>query len=94
MVLTSRPIDAHEAVRIGLVQAVLPDAPFIDAVLEWVAALAAQPPQALRAAKKSLAGAEYLPLEQGLALEGELVGPLLADRKAVSLQEQELVRHR
>jgi enoyl-CoA hydratase len=94
MVLTSRPVDAEEAQRIGLVQTVLPDSPFIDAVLEWVAPLAANPPQALRAAKKALAGAEYLPLEQGLALEGELVGPLLADPEAVALQEQELARHR
>lgn len=94
MILTSRPIDADEALRIGLVQVVLPDAPFLAAVLEWVAPLAAKSPGALRAAKRAIAGAGVLPLDEGLALEGELVGPLLADPQAIALQEQELARHR
>lgn len=94
MILTSRPIDADEALRIGLVQVVLPDAPFASAVRDWVSTLAAKSPAALRAAKQAIAGAGTLALDEGLALEGALVGPLLSDPEAVALQEQELARHR
>jgi len=94
MILTARAIDADEAERIGLAQAVLPDTPFLDAVLDWVAPLAARPPAVLRAAKRALAGAATLPLSQGLALESELVGPLLATPESIMLQERELAKHR
>jgi len=93
MVLSTRAVDAEEALRIGLVQAVLPDAPLLDAVLDWVAPIAARPPDVLRAAKEALLGATRLPLDEGLALEASLVGPLLASEQAVALQEAAIARY-
>jgi enoyl-CoA hydratase/carnithine racemase len=93
MILTTRAVRAEEALHIGLVQAVLPDAPFLDAVLDWVAPIAARPPDALRAAKRALLGAAALPLAEGLALEGSLVGPLLANPDAIASQQAAITRY-
>jgi enoyl-CoA hydratase/carnithine racemase len=93
MILSTRAVRAEEALRIGLVQALLPDAPFLDAVLDWVAPIAARSPAALQAGKRALLGAASLPLAEGLALEGSLVGPLLADPDAIALQEDAIARY-
>lgn len=90
MILSTRSVLAEEALRIGLVQAVLPDEPdrpFIDAVLAWVGPISERSPAALRAAKKAVLAAAHIPLAEGLALEGELVGPLLSTSPALEMQQ-------
>ena len=72
LVLSARIIDAAEALRIGLVEAVLPAAGFVDAVLAWVQPMATKPRPALFAAKRALIDGLRLPLEEGLRLEGRL----------------------
>ena len=54
LVLSARIIDAAEALRIGLVEAVLPTDGFVDAVLEWVQPMATKPRPALFAAKRAV----------------------------------------
>ena len=61
------------------------DEPFLDGVLAWLAPIAARPPAALAAAKRAILDGLALPLEQGLAREAELVGPLLVGEQAQTL---------
>ncbi len=72
LVLSGRVIDAAEAERIGLVQAVLADENFLDHALEWAGRIAAQPRHALVAAKRALVDGIRLPLDEGLRLEAQL----------------------
>ena len=94
MILSGRSIDSDEALRIGLVQAVLPDAPFLTAVLDWLAPIAARPATSLRAAKRAIVGGLGMSLADGLELEGGLVAPLLAADEAVAIQNATIERYR
>jgi enoyl-CoA hydratase/carnithine racemase len=73
LVLTGEPIDAREALRIGLVHELAATA---DAARERALALArliaTRGPLAVRAAKRAVRAALDLPLAEGRALEGEL----------------------
>jgi enoyl-CoA hydratase/carnithine racemase len=72
LVLSARIIDAAEALRIGLVEAVLPVDGFVDAAVAWVQPMATKPRPALFAAKRAVIDGLRLPLEDGLRLEGRL----------------------
>ena len=72
LILSGRIIDADEALRIGLVEAVLPDEDFLAAVLAWVEPIATKARYAVLAAKRAILDGLQLPLHQGLALEGRL----------------------
>jgi enoyl-CoA hydratase len=72
LVLSGRIIEADEALRIGLVEAVLPHGRFLERVLEWVAPLANHDPKAVQSAKRALLDGVGLPLDEGLRLEGRL----------------------
>ena len=93
LILTTRAIDAGEALQIGLVQAIFDDTPFLGQVLAWCEPIANRLPAALRAAKQSLRNAVELPLAAGLAAEGSLVGPLLASEGAVAEMEAAIARY-
>lgn len=71
-------VTAHQALPLGLVDAVLPERGFLDAALEWAAPLAAQPRHSLFAAKRALVSGTQLPLDQGLALEQDIFRTVLA----------------
>ncbi len=70
LVLSGRVIQADEAERIGLVEAVLPDEGFVDAAVEWARRIADQPRHAVVAAKRALLDGMKVPLDEGLAIEG------------------------
>ena len=72
LVLSARIIDAQEALRIGLVETVLPTDGFVDRVVEWVQPMATKPRAALFAAKRAVLDGLRLPLDEGLRLEGRL----------------------
>jgi enoyl-CoA hydratase len=72
LILSARIIDAAEAHRIGLVEAVLPDADFVAHVRGWVEPIATKPRHAIVAAKRAILDGLKLPLDEGLALEGRL----------------------
>jgi enoyl-CoA hydratase len=72
LILRASIIDATEAERIGLVDAVLPDDGFVDAAVEWAQAIAAKPRPAIVAAKRAIIEGLRLPLDEGLRLEGRL----------------------
>jgi enoyl-CoA hydratase/carnithine racemase len=61
MILLGEVLDAAAAAAIGLADAVVPDAELRGAAAEWVARLVAQPPAAVRGARRALARGRLLP---------------------------------
>jgi enoyl-CoA hydratase/carnithine racemase len=94
LILSGRAVGPDEAFRLGLVEAVLTGASFMEAVLEWVRPMSLRPSGSLRAAKQAIVQGLGLPLEQGLALEGTLVGPLLTAPETMVREQQVIERYR
>lgn len=72
MVLTGDPIDAHEALRWGLVNKVVPDDELDKAVDEIVGKLLKKSATALRLSKEAVIAANNMGLYQGVAYELKL----------------------
>jgi enoyl-CoA hydratase/carnithine racemase len=72
MILTGARIPADEALRIGLVERVVPAGEALKAATEMAASMAAKAPVALRYAKEAVVKGLELPLADGLRLEGDL----------------------
>lgn len=78
MILTGRTIDAAEAKAAGLVSRVVPAADVVAEALAVADAIAAMPPLAVRAAKRSVLAASEQPLAAGLRAEREAFFDLFA----------------
>ena len=72
MILTGARIGGPEALRIGLVERVVPPGEVLPAAQELARALAARAPVALRYAKEAVVKGLELPLAEGLRLENDL----------------------
>ena len=72
MILTGTRIGAAEALRLGLVERVVPAADVMKTALELARELAGKAPVALRYAKEAVVKGLELPLEDGIRLEGDL----------------------
>ena len=72
MILTAARIDAAEALRIGLVERVVPAGEALPAARELASSLAARAPVALRYAKEAVVKGLELPLADGVRLETDL----------------------
>jgi enoyl-CoA hydratase len=86
LVLTGRAVDADEAMRIGLVEAVLPPDDFVEHVLAWALPIAQKPRHAIVAAKQALVAAQSLPLDEGLRAEGRLFLECQTDASTLALE--------
>ena len=82
LVLHGTLLAPAEALAIGLVHRVLPQAGFRAAALDFAARLAARSPLALAAAKQAIRRGVGLPLEEGLALEQRCFERTMASRDA------------
>jgi enoyl-CoA hydratase len=72
MILTGARIPADEALRIGLVERVVPAGDALKAATELARTIAAKAPVALRYAKEAVVKGLEMPLADGLRLEGDL----------------------
>ena len=72
MILTGARIDAREALRIGLVERVVPATEVLSSAQALARTLADKAPVALRYAKEAVVKGLGLPLEDGLRLENDL----------------------
>ncbi len=72
LVLMGKLIDAQEAHRIGLVNAVVPPEAVMTTAREWANAICQAGPLAVRAAKESMVRGSSMTLEDGLKLENAL----------------------
>jgi enoyl-CoA hydratase len=78
--LTGEMIDAQEALRIGLVQRVVPQANLLEEAKHVGAAIAAKAPLAIAACKRAIDGGAQLPLAAALELEALEFGTLVNTR--------------
>ncbi len=69
MFFTGQPIGAAEAYRVGLINEVVPGAQLMEAAQALADVIAQKAPLGLRLGKESLNEAEYLPVDEGYALE-------------------------
>jgi len=72
MILTGARVDAREALRIGLVERVVPATEVLSSAQALARTLAEKAPVALRYAKEAVVKGLGLPLEDGLRLENDL----------------------
>jgi enoyl-CoA hydratase len=82
LILSGELVSAGEALRLGLVDEVVPDSELRSRTLQLAASLAAHSPLALRLAKQAIASALELPLAAGLARERELFLEAFASQDA------------
>jgi E-phenylitaconyl-CoA hydratase len=83
MILTAEQVSADEALRIGLVNRVVPLAELMPAARALAQTLCERGPLALRAAKEAVIRGLSLPLADGLRLEAFLSGTLRRTEDAV-----------
>ncbi|MFH0990489.1 MAG: enoyl-CoA hydratase-related protein [bacterium] len=74
MILTGDPIDAQEALRIGLVNKVVPLTELMDTAITMGKKISAKGQMAIRLALQCIKAAEEMSLSEGLALESKLFG--------------------
>ncbi|MCR5869096.1 enoyl-CoA hydratase/isomerase family protein [Aquincola sp. J276] len=82
LLLTGEPIDAATALRIGLVNRVLPGPQVLPAAMAMAERIAANGPLAVQAVKRTVLGASGQPLAQAYALEDEARRLVLASDDA------------
>jgi len=76
MVLTGTMVDAAEALRIGLVDEVVPAEKLMERATELARLIAGMPPLAVAAAIEAVGQGADLPLDEALALEATIFGRL------------------
>ena len=74
MLYTARNIDAGEALRIGLVNAVIPQAELLDAALKMAGQIAKNAPIAVRACKKAVNEGMQVSIDKAVEIEEKLFG--------------------
>ncbi|MBO5564967.1 MAG: enoyl-CoA hydratase/isomerase family protein [Lachnospiraceae bacterium] len=74
MVLSARNIKAEEALRIGLVNAVYPQAELMDEAMKLAGAIAKNAPIAVRASKRAINEGLSLPIEEAVVVEEKAFG--------------------
>lgn len=77
LILTGRPVDAHEALAMGLVNRVVPNGQALDAALALAQQIAAFPQQCMLADRASAYEQWDLPLAQALRQEGRRGTPMV-----------------
>jgi enoyl-CoA hydratase len=71
LIITGRVIDADEALRIGLLNEVVPSGTCVERALELARAIAALPQPAIRTDKEAAVRGFGMPLDEGLRIEAE-----------------------
>ena len=74
MILQGDPVDAQEALRIGLVNGVFEQGSLLDEVKKIASRMVSRGPQALALAKQAVRRGAHLSLQDGLELEADLFG--------------------
>ena len=82
LMFLAKTIDTAEALRIGLVNAVVAQEALIGTALEWAERICRNGPLAVRAIKRAMAEGLGMPLEQGLEFEDVLVKSLFGSEDA------------
>jgi enoyl-CoA hydratase/carnithine racemase len=89
LILGGEIVTAQEALRLGLVDAILPAERFLHAVLDWAAPLAAQPRHSLAAAKRALLLSTCVPRDQSIALEQDIFRAILTSPQTQAMHAKD-----
>ncbi|HSG87647.1 MAG TPA: enoyl-CoA hydratase/isomerase family protein [Pseudomonadales bacterium] len=84
LILHAQLLDPHEALDLGLVHRLWPQAAFATEVAAFAADLAARAPLALRAARRAIRAGVQLPLEAALAVEQREFDRVMASEDAAT----------
>jgi enoyl-CoA hydratase/carnithine racemase len=76
LIFTANPIGAEEALRIGLVTRVLPQADLLPKALELAETIASRAPRSVRHAREAIHRGLQVPLSEALRIEQSLADPL------------------
>src|ERR671924_126071 len=82
ILLTARPVSAHEALSIGLIGRVVPDGHALEEALKIADVINANGPLAVEAIKRSVRETEGLPEDEALKVEYEIGWPIFATEDA------------
>jgi len=82
LMFLGKTIDAAEALQIGLVNRVVPQADVLPTALEWAERICTNSPVAIRAIKRAMIEGSSMTLEQGLELEAALAKAVMASDDA------------
>lgn len=85
MILDARPIGAQEALAMGAINRVVPDAQLRAAAIEWATHLARWPAAALAACKRSLTQGRDLPLEAARRNESQIFAATARRQESLQL---------
>jgi enoyl-CoA hydratase/carnithine racemase len=77
LIFTGKMIDANEAFRIGLVNAVVPQEKVLETAREWANVILQSAPLAVRAVKEAMLRGKETDIKTGLNIEAELCSDLL-----------------
>jgi len=83
LILQAQRIDAQEALRLGLVNRVVPAAEVMPTALKYAEAILQNAPLAVRAAKEAIIRGLSMPLEEGLRMEPVIQSYLLQSEDAI-----------
>jgi enoyl-CoA hydratase/carnithine racemase len=83
MILMAKRLNADEALRFGLVNAVVPLSELMPTARAWAEAICELGPLAVRAAKEAIVRGSTMPLADGLRLEAFLSGTLRGTEDAI-----------
>jgi enoyl-CoA hydratase/carnithine racemase len=94
LVLTGRRIDALEAERLGLVNAVVKKREWLEAAVELAQRIAKRPPIAARLAKQAVLAADETPMTAGLDMERRLYEQSMATEDRIEGMDAFLEKRR
>jgi enoyl-CoA hydratase/carnithine racemase len=94
LVLTGRRIDASEAERLGLVNAVVKKREWLEAAVELAQRIAKRPPIAARLAKQAVLAADETPMTAGLDMERRLYEQSMATEDRIEGMDAFLEKRR
>jgi enoyl-CoA hydratase/carnithine racemase len=83
LILMAERIDAQEALRLGLINKVVPGPEVMPAAMKMAEKILQNAPLAVRAAKEAIIRGLSMPIEEGLRLESTLQSYLLTTEDAV-----------
>lgn len=83
LIFSCRKLTSDQAMRLGLVQHVFPDAGFMDQVIAYAGTLAANSPRAIEGVKATIDASAGLDLESAMALERRHAASTILSRQCV-----------